>query len=141
MSQLEDVSADELRSALESISEKKPALRLVAAIAYKNGVTQTELSAWFGVERKTIYNWFQRIEDGETLVDAVTDDPRPGRPRKLSRDDQRQLADDLDGPPDALGYDESEWTPTLLQAHVESAFGESYSLPSCRRLLREFQSQ
>lgn len=141
MSELEDVSTDELRTALDSVSEKTPALRLIAAIAYKNGVTQTELAEWFGVERKTIYNWLQRIEAGDTLVDAVTDESRPGRPRKLSLDDQRQLAADLENSPTALGYDESEWTPELLQEHVEAEFEETYSLPSCRRLLREFQSQ
>lgn len=141
MSQLEDVSTAELRAALDDVSDKKPAVRLVAAIAYKNGVTQTELSEWLGVERKTIYNWLQRLEDGEELVDAVTDEPRPGRPRKLSLDEQRQLAEDLEDPPSELGYDESDWTPTLLQEHVETEYGETYSLPSCRRLLSEFQDR
>lgn len=62
MPDLEGVSVADLRKALDSVERKKPAVRLVAAIGYKQGVTQTELSDWLDVERKTIYNWLQRLD-------------------------------------------------------------------------------
>jgi len=40
---LDKISVEELQNALDNVEGKKPTQRLLAAIAYKNGVTQTEL--------------------------------------------------------------------------------------------------
>ena len=39
----------ELQQALATADGKKPTQRLITAIAYKHGVTQTELAEWYGV--------------------------------------------------------------------------------------------
>lgn len=140
MESLERVTADDLRAALASVDGKRPALRLTAAIAHKDGVTQRRLATWFGVERKTIYNWLTRI-DPDDVAGSVRDDPRPGRPRKLTPDQQAALADHLTRPPAESGYDADHWTAPLLQAHVASTFDVEYSLPSCRRLLAEHDAR
>ncbi len=44
---LDEISVEELQHALDNVDGKKPTQRLLAAIAYKNGVTQTELSEWY----------------------------------------------------------------------------------------------
>ncbi|WP_331235892.1 helix-turn-helix domain-containing protein [Natronorarus salvus] len=136
MGRLEGVSAEELRTALGAVEGKKPAMRLLAAIAYKHGVTQTELAEWYGVERKTIYNWLTRIEE-RTIERAVVDEKRPGRPPKLGEGERSTLRADLRRPPTDAGYEEGRWTPALVGAHVESCFGVEYSESSCRRLLNE----
>ena len=41
MDHLDEISVEELQRALNSVEGNKPAQRLTAAIAYKNGVTQT----------------------------------------------------------------------------------------------------
>jgi chromosome segregation and condensation protein ScpB len=46
---------------------KKPTQRVVAAIAYKNGVTQTELAEWHDIGRRTIYSWLKRLVGVESL--------------------------------------------------------------------------
>ena len=137
MAHLEEVTAGDLRSALDGVEDATPAVRLVAAIAYKHGVSQTALAEWLGVERKTVYNWLTRLEGGKSLVDAARDDRRPGRPRKLAPDQQRVLEEALSEPPTAVGYDSSSWSPGLLREYVAAEFGEEYSLSSCRRLLNE----
>jgi chromosome segregation and condensation protein ScpB len=43
---LDGISVEELQDALDSVDGNKPTRRLLAAIAYKNGVTQTELAEW-----------------------------------------------------------------------------------------------
>lgn len=139
MTALEEVPVEDLRAALESADRKKPAVRLFAAIAYKQGVTQTELSDWLGVERKTIYNWFQRIDGAEDLVSAVSDDPRPGRPRKLGPEAQSALEWILQEPPESVGVEADSWTPSILRDYLASAFDVTYSLPSCRRILNEYR--
>jgi transposase len=133
---LDGVTTDELREALERIEGKKPAMRLLAAIAYKHGVTQTELAEWYGVERKTIYNWFTRIEEGP-IDRAVYDEKRPGRPPKLASEQREALGADLERSPEDVGYEGETWTPALVRDHVRTRFGVEYSESSCRRLLDE----
>jgi transposase len=136
MPTLSDVTVDELQRALDAVEGKKPTQRLITALAYKHGVTQTELAAWYGVERRTIYNWLSRVEE-RPIVEAVHDDPRPGRPRKLGPDQQEALTAVLRASPADVGFEASSWTPALVQQYVRDAFDVDYSEPSCRRLLRE----
>ena len=49
MDHLDEISVEELQRALNNVEGNKPTQRLTAAIAYKNGVTQTELAEWYGV--------------------------------------------------------------------------------------------
>jgi hypothetical protein len=41
---LDEITVEELQDALDNVDGKKPIQRLLTAIAYKNGVTQTELA-------------------------------------------------------------------------------------------------
>jgi transposase len=136
MDHLDELTVEELRDALDNVDGKKQTQRLLAAIAYKNGVTQTELAEWHGVQRKTIYNWFKRL-DAESLEQAVADDYSPGRPRKLTQEQQNELDETLHEPPTEVGYDAPAWTTELLCEFLEDRYDVSYSLSSCRRLLRE----
>lgn len=135
MSRLDGISVPELQQTLDSVEGKKPAQRLIAAIAHKNGVSQTELADWFGVQRRTVYGWFTRLE-AEPLEDAVHDEQRTGRPRKLTTEQQTELRKTLHNPPTAVGYERSSWTPALVQQYLEATFEVTYSRPSCRRLMK-----
>lgn len=136
MDHLDAISVEELQKALDEVEGKKPAQRLLAAIAYKNGVTQTELAEWYGVQRRTIYSWLKRLEN-ESLEQAVTDAHRSGRPRKLSLEQQKELEGSLQRPPAEVGYDAQAWTPTLVHRFIHETFDTEYSIPSCRRLMKE----
>ncbi|WP_338727477.1 helix-turn-helix domain-containing protein [Haladaptatus sp. DJG-WS-42] len=136
MEHLDRISMADLHRALEEVEGKKPTQRLLAAIAYKNGVTQTELADWYGVERRTIYAWLKRLEHG-SLTDAVTDEHRSGRPRKLTDDQRVTLERALQATPATAGYDAGEWTPPLVQQFIEDSFDVAYSIPSCRRFMNE----
>lgn len=136
MEHLADTSVVDLREALESVDEKTPALRLIAAIAYKHGVTQSELAEWFDVERKTIYNWLTRLDERD-VHRAVHDEDRAGRPRKLPEQQLDELEGILQSPPSEVGIDAPAWTTELLQAFVRDRYDVEYSRPSCRRLMTE----
>jgi len=134
---IEEIAIDELHQALDSVEEKRPTERLVAAIAYKNGITQTELAQWFDTGRRTIYNWLQRLDTDEPLAEAVSDDHRSGRNRKLSENELERFREELHESPEELGYDEPAWTTKLVRHHLEEAYDVEYSIPSCRRILKE----
>lgn len=136
MDHLAAISLEELQDALDAVEGSRPAQRLIAAIAHKEGISQSELARWFGVERKTIYNWLMRLESGD-LPEAVQDENRPGRQRKLGPAQRETVQQLLQESPAVVGFDARSWTPTLLQAYLAETYDVDYSIPSCRRLLKE----
>lgn len=126
-------TVEDLRRALGEDEGKKPTLRLTAAIAYENGVSQTELAEWYDVERRTMYSWLER----EPLAEAARDDRRSGRPRKLGDRQPRRLEEALREPPTEAGYDAPTSRPALVRQYLVERFGVEYSRPSCRRLMKE----
>jgi transposase len=137
MDHLDEISVGELQDALDNVEENKPTQRLLAAIAYKNGVTQTELAEWHDTGRRTIYSWLKRLDTDESLEQAVTDAHRSGRKRKLSESQQEEFKQTVHEPPQEVGIDAPAWTPALVQEFLEETYGVEYSYPSCRRLLKE----
>ena len=105
MDHLDKISVEELQASLDNVEGKKPTQRLLAAIAYKNGVTQTELAEWYDVERRTIYGWLKRLDTDESLEHAVVDDKRTGRKRKLSETQQEEFEETVHEPPENVGID------------------------------------
>lgn len=141
MEHLAEISVADLQAALDRVEGKRPTQRLLAAIAAKHGITQTDLADWYGVERKTIYNWLTRFDDvapdPEALAAAATNAPLSGRTRKLSPSEQNEFERTVRNPPGDAGYDAPAWTPALARRHIEETYGVEYSLASCRRLLKE----
>jgi transposase len=137
MNHLDEISVEELQDALDNVDGTKPTQRLLAAIAYKNGVTQTELAEWYGVQRRTIHSWLNRLGTDESIEQAVRDDKRTGRKRKLSEKQQEEFEATVHEPPKEVGIDAPAWTPALVQQFLEETYDVEYSIPSCRRLLKE----
>lgn len=121
----------------DNVEGKKPTQRLLAAIAYKNGLTQTELAEWYGVQRRTIYSWLKRLDTDESIEQAVTDAHRSGRKRKLSEQEQKEFEEIVHESPEEVGVDAPAWTPALVQQYLDETYDVEYSIPSCRRLLKE----
>jgi len=137
MDHLDEIPVDDLHDALDDVEGTKPTQRLLTAIAYKNGVTQTELAEWHDVERRTIYGWLRRLDTDEPISDAVADAPRSGRNRKLTDAQQAEFERAVNEPPASAGIDAPAWTPALVREFLAERYGVEYSIPSCRRLLKE----
>ena len=137
MKHLEEISLDELHAALEEVEGKRPTQRLMTAIAYKTGISQTELAEWNDTGRRTIYSWLNRLDTDEPLSEAVTDDHRSGRNRKLSEEHLKEFRETVREPPTEAGYDEPAWTSSLVRHFLKETYDVEYSIPSCRRLLKE----
>ncbi len=134
---LDEISVEELQDALDNVDNKRPTQRLLAAIAYKNGVSQTELAEWHDVQRRTIYSWLNRLDTDGSLEQAVSDDKRTGRKCKISEIQKKKFEETVHEPPTEVGIDAPAWTPALAQDFLEETYGVKYSIPSCRRLLKE----
>ena len=136
MNKLDEVGADDLRRALSTVESAKAAKRLMVALAYKDGVSVSVLARRYDIPRSTLYYWLDRFEE-QSIDDAIEDEPRPGRPPKLSESGRRRLRSALDRTPAEFGYGADSWTPSLVTSYVEEAFGVSYSEGHVRRLMRE----
>lgn len=136
MNWLSHLTVEELREKLLDVEGKKPALRLVVAINYKQGVPQTTIAEWYGLSRKTVYNWLTQFES-ESLDRALYDEPSPGRPRKLTDKGYDQLTTDLHRPPFELGYDAKSWTSELIGHHIKETLDVEYSDSSLQRIMRQ----
>ena len=111
MDHLDEITVEELHDALDNVEGKKPTQRLLAAIAYKHGVTQTELAEWHNTGRRTIYSWLKRLDTDESLEQAVTDAHRSGRKRKLSEKEQQEFEEAVHESPEEVGIHRSGYVP------------------------------
>ncbi|MCH7661236.1 MAG: helix-turn-helix domain-containing protein [Euryarchaeota archaeon] len=136
MDKLDGISACDLRRALDGTRDHKAVRRLMIALAYKDGDSVDRLSTLYGIPKSTIYYWFDRFEK-RGIEEALEDEARPGRPRKLADRERDALIEDLASSPTEFDYDAREWTPELLQAHIRRIYGVEYSIGHIRRLLRE----
>jgi transposase len=133
---LDEISVEELQDALDNVDGKKPTQRLLAAIAYKDGVSLTELAKCCDVQRRTIYSWLKRPDTDESLERAISDDKRTRRKQKLSESQLEEFEETVHEPPEEVGIDAPAWTPALAQQFLEETYGVEYPVSSCRRLLK-----
>lgn len=139
MAKLDGVDPDALRRSLSDADSAKAAKRLVVALDYLDDVPVSRLSKRYGIPRSTLYYWLDRFEE-EPIDEAVRDEDRPGRPRKLDDADRRRLQGHLRDEPNDHGIEATEWSPELVRDHIERTFDVSYSLGHVRRLLRELDA-
>lgn len=139
MGRLEHVTVEQLRDHLDDVGAKRPTLRLVVGINYKEGVSQTDLAEWYGVSRTTIHNWLTRLERLETepAKDVLYDEDRSGRPSKLSDEQWSELLTILEERPAEYGIDAPNWSPILVQILLEEEFHVEYSRRHIRDLLHQ----
>jgi transposase len=136
MVRLEDIPKEDLWQLLDEIDGSIPTQRVLAAIATKQGDSTSRLADRHNVSQQTIRNWLDRF-DNRPLEDAPFDEPRAGRPRKLTPDEQDRLMAELNESPEDVGFDRQAWFPRLVYHHLKSEYGVEYSLRHIRRLMRE----
>ncbi|WP_122088430.1 helix-turn-helix domain-containing protein [Halalkalicoccus subterraneus] len=136
MAKLESITGDELRTALAATTDHKAVQRLMIALAYTDGRSVGHLSRLYGVPQSTIYYWLDRFDE-RGLEEALEDEPRSGRPRKLGDEERDALAETFEAPPEEAGYESSSWSTELVREHIRHEYGVEYSLGHVRRLLRE----
>jgi transposase len=135
MTRLEDIDTGALREALAGATDPKAVKRLMIALAYNDGVPVETLSERYGIARSTVYFWLDRFEGG-SIAGAIYDDHRSGRPPSLDEREREHLNRVLQRRPEDVGFEQTFWTPELVQEYVQREYDVSYSLGHIRRFLR-----
>lgn len=139
MNYLENIIVGELQEILAEVDEKKPVQRVLAGIAYKDGVEQQTIAERHDVHPNTVRNWLIRLErlDSEPFEEVVYDDPRPGQSRELDEAEHDRFIEVLHDSPEEVGLDTRAWTVPLAQQYLEDEFNIEY----CRRHVRRLMSE
>lgn len=126
MTKLDAVPVEALREALEAADDAKAAKRLMVALAYKDGVAVDTIASRYGIPQSTVYYWLDRFET-QSIPAALEDEPRPGRPPKLTAEQRTTVDSWLDESPQAFGYDAERWRAADLRDQIHDAFDVEYS--------------
>lgn len=141
MNYLDDLSMADLHGLLAEVEGKKPTLRVVVGVNYKQGVSPTEIARWYDLSRTTVYNWLDRLErvTSDPRSSVLLDADRPGRPSKLSTEQRDTLVRTVASTPRDAGIDADEWTPRVLQQYIDDTFGVRFTRRHSRTLLDELR--
>lgn len=133
-----DITVKELQETLANTEDDGKAVkRLMAAVAYKQGQSPAEIEETFGISKKNVYQWLDRFEE-RGLDNALYDESKPGRPRKLTEAEFNELTAVLHESPETVGYDGIQaWTPKFVQHWLNTQFDVEYSRRHIRRLMDE----
>jgi len=74
----------------------------------------------------TVATWLNSYENEGFL--GLYDEPIPGKPPRLSKEQQEQMATWLDDSPRKEGYQQSNWTLKLIRHHLRMEMGTHFGL-------------
>lgn len=131
----EDYDAGDLRTLARRVSDPRQVRRLLALAAVYEGRSRAEAAAIGGMDRQTLRDWVLRFNaEGP---DGLANRKGAGRPRLLTPDQMRALAELVETGPDPAIHGVVRWRRVDLQRVLEARFGVRVSLTSLSRLLDE----
>jgi transposase len=122
---------DEIRRSEESRYDH----RLHGVLLVAQGMSCRQVSELLGDAPRTVAYWVRRFErDG---LGGLTEEERPGRPRRLSEDQIRGIDVALRMQPTDFGLTGNLWDGKTLSAYVKRQWDVSLGTRQCQRLFRQ----
>lgn len=113
--------------------DPKAKVRLLAAILRKEGRTLREISDRVKHPLTTVGDWLRRMHlEGISRRYSIK---QPGRPRRLTNEQEIKLRSALSGSPQKEGFPFVIWTTKLVRVFIEQRYGVSYNIRQTRNLL------
>ena len=122
---------DEIRRSEESRYDH----RLHGVLLVAQGMSCHKVSELLGDAPRTVAYWVRRFErDG---LGGLTEEEKPGRPRRLSEEHLRRIDEALRGQPTDFGLTGNLWDGKTLSAYVKKKLDVSLGTRQCQRLFRQ----
>ena len=122
---------DEIRRSEESRYDH----RLHGVLLVAQGMSCRQVSELLGDAPRTVAYWVHRFErDG---LGGLTEEERPGRPRRLSEEQLRSIDEALRRQPSEWGLTGNLWDGKTLSAYVNHHWKVSLGTRQCQRLFRQ----
>lgn len=104
----------------------------------RDGETPSSVIASFGFSRTAIYRWIAAASKPGLGLKGLASTPATGRPRRLSRAQERQVFRWINGrDPRQYGLDFGLWTRSIVATLIEQKFGICLGLTAVGTLLAE----
>lgn len=87
-------------------------IRIAALLLLLGGWKSTAVSRLFGISRQAVVDWIRKAN--KRGLASVIDEPRPGRPCRMSAASQRKLADALTKSPEEFGLRRTRWDGVVV---------------------------
>lgn len=129
------VSMRGLKAAYRKETSKKAKMRLLAAVKRKQGKSIDQIASDLEMGRRTVHSWLRRFM--ERGLQGAHDIKQPGRPRRLTDQQLKNLRKDLIVGPEKFGFSKQLWNTRMVQEHVRRKYKVSYVDRHMRRLLRK----
>lgn len=106
--------------------------RLHCVLLIAEGRNCYEVGRWFAEDPRTIERWVHAIDLHG--IEGLREHNAGGRPAKLTGEQARRLALDLEKAPSFFGYPTRGWSGKLLAQHLECRYGVKLSARQCQRI-------
>lgn len=106
--------------------EVRKVVHILALLALHDGRLEQEIADLLGVNVKTVCEW-KRLYLCYGIK-SVESKKSPGRPPKLSKSQQREIADLIAAGPLAAGFRSACWRTPMIQDLIYQKFGVAYSV-------------
>jgi len=115
--------------------EKRLRERALMVILSSKGFNVKQIADILECRENTVSKWLNAYEEHGFL--GLYDQPIPGRPPKLSKEEEKQIEKWLDLLPRKIGYQHSNWTLKLLLHHINKVFHKQFSLTRIWQIMRK----
>jgi transposase len=113
-------------------------IRLMAVERVREGEDPSAVIASYGFSRTTIYKWLRAAKGRGRGLAALRSRKGTGRPRKLTRAQERQVFRWINGKdPRQYGFDFGLWTRLIVAELIADRFSTTLSLASIGKLLAD----
>lgn len=109
--------------------------RLRGARLLSSGTHPAEVARQVGVSRQSVMRWERALK--ENGIQGLERDEAPGRPRRLSAAQLKELAKVLKAGALAAGYATEMWTLPRIGALIQERFGVKFAQSSVWRTLQK----
>lgn len=111
-------------------ARRRRAIKLI----FRNGKTQVDTAVELGVHLRTVQKWVQAYRRGGQ--DGITAKPKPGRPRRISKEELAQLEKILLQGAEQAGFTGEFWTCPRIAKVIKRRFDIDYHPDHLPRLLK-----
>lgn len=128
----ENASLAELETAAKCAPTQRAHIRMRAIIALVMDFPRPAVAQLFGVSERAVRRWIRAFN--ERGIDALIDEPRPGRPRKIAPGQIEHCCALLEDPQQA---DEVHWTGVKFHGYLRDALQIEVGYSTVIRFLHE----
>jgi len=125
-----------LKKEAEADGAHRVAKRIHAITLNHDGLSSGEIADLLDASRSKVSQWLSNYE--QSGYEALLEGQRPGRPGRLTGQQQVQLEDIIDSGPQARGFLSGVWSAPMVGRIISEEFALDYTARHVRRLLHEW---